>query len=268
MLLIGCGFLGTTLLFSSKGLPKMGGKSRLQIGKSWPYGLTSQQSVPLLSSLRGIDAFSKVVAPVRAILGKGSIEVPTSSGWSSKDINLHDPIEVYLASRLQDSALSHVAASTSKTYVGPWNAFVVWCGSLLLPRRPLPADDITVALYLQSLMDVANSYSTIKSASASIAFFHKINLFTNHPTGAPEVCMVRTAAARKFGLSPKRIKEPFLWAQLVDFALLYGMHKQGYCHLVVATMAILSFGDMCRYILGKYVLIGEILILHRTIDLW
>ena len=143
--------------------------------------------------------------------------------------------------------MAHVAASTSKAYVGPWNAFVLWCGSLLRPRRPLPADDITVALYLQSIMDTAKSFSTIKSASASIAFFHKINLFTNHPTGSPEVCMVRTAAARKFGLSPKRVKDPFLWLQLVDFALLYGVHNQGYCHLVITTMAILSFGAMCRY---------------------
>ncbi len=62
---------------------------------------------------------------------------------------------------------------------------------------------------------------------------------------APDVCMVRTAAARKFGLSLKRIKEPFMWTDLVDFALLYGINSQGYCHLVVATMAILSFGAMC-----------------------
>jgi hypothetical protein len=96
-------------------------------------------------------------------------------------------------------------------------------------------------------MDNANSFSTVKSASASIAFFHKINLYTNHPTMAPEVCMVRTAAARKFGLSAKRVKEPFLWSQLVDFGLLYGNQNQGYCHLVVSTMAILSFGAMCRY---------------------
>ena len=62
---------------------------------------------------------------------------------------------------------------------------------------------------------------------------------------APEVCMVRTAAARKFGLSAKRVKEPFMWSNLVDFALLYGVNSQGYCHLVVTTMAILSFGAMC-----------------------
>ena len=29
--------------------------------------------------------------------------------------------------------------------------------------------------------------------------------------------------------------------------MLHGIHNQGYCHLVVATMAILYFGAMCRY---------------------
>ena len=152
-----------------------------------------------------------------------------------------------MAGRFHMSALAHVAGSTSRSYVVPWNAFVLWCGSLMRPRRPLPADDLTVALYFQSLMDNANSFSTIKSASASIACFHTINLFTNHPTIAPEVCMVRTTSARKFGLSAKRVKEPFLWFQLVDFALLHGNQNQGNCHLVVLTMAILSFGALCRY---------------------
>ena len=59
--------------------------------------------------------------------------------------------------------------------------------------------------------------------------------------------MARTASARKFCLSAKRVKEPFLWFLFVDFALLYGNQNQGYCHLVVAIKAILSFGAMCRY---------------------
>ena len=64
---------------------------------------------------------------------------------------------------------------------------------------------------------------------------------------APDVCMVRTAAARKFGLSVKRVEKPFLLFRFVYFALLYGNQNQGDCHLVVATVAILSFGAMCRY---------------------
>ncbi len=120
--------------------------------------MISPRTTHLSSVPSGTVAFKNVVAPAQAILGKGSIEFPLLSGWSQKDINTNDHIAVALASRLQDSALAHVAASTSKAYVGPWNAYVLWCGSLLRPRRPLPADDITVALYLQSLMDAAKFF--------------------------------------------------------------------------------------------------------------
>ncbi len=33
----------------------------------------------------------------------------------------------------------------------------------------------------------------------------------------------------------------------MDFAEAYGVQNQGYCHLVVATMAVVMFGGMCRY---------------------
>jgi hypothetical protein len=124
--------------------------------------------------------------PARATLGGGTLSLPINSGWAGKDINIVDPVELALACRLQMSALAHVAGSTSRAYVGLWNAFVSWFSSLMRPRRPLPADDLTVALYFQSLMDNANSFSTVKSASVSIAFFRKINLFINHPTMAPD----------------------------------------------------------------------------------
>ncbi len=82
-------------------------------------------------------------------------------------------MDVALAGRLQMSALAHGAGSTSRAYAGLWNAFVLWCGFLKRPRRPLPTDDLTAALYFQFLVDNANLFSTIKSSSASIAFFIK-----------------------------------------------------------------------------------------------
>ncbi len=33
----------------------------------------------------------------------------------------------------------------------------------------------------------------------------------------------------------------------MGFAEAYGVRHQGYCHLVVATMAVVMFGGMCRY---------------------
>ncbi len=78
----------------------------------------------------GINVFKKVVTPAQAILGVGNNDVPPSSGWSTKNIILEDPIEVALAGELQILYLAHVAASTSHAYVGPWNAFVLWCDKL------------------------------------------------------------------------------------------------------------------------------------------
>ena len=71
-------------------------------------------------------------------LGVGINYVPLSSGWSTKNINLDDPIEVALAGELQFSALAHVTASTSHAYVGPCNAFVLWCSNLLDLVGPYP----------------------------------------------------------------------------------------------------------------------------------
>ena len=59
--------------------------------------------------------FKKVVVPAQAILGAGVNDLPPTSGWSNKDINFNDPIEAALAGELQNSALAHVAASTSHT---------------------------------------------------------------------------------------------------------------------------------------------------------
>jgi hypothetical protein len=73
---------------------------------------------------------------------------------------------------------------------------------------------------------------------------------------APELCMVKTAAARKFGLSAKKVKEPFLWFQLVDFAVLYDIHNQGYCHLIISTITAL-FLDQCIVIVLLFALMRK-----------
>ena len=87
--------------------------------------------------------------------------------------------------------------------------FVRWCDALAVPRVPLPATDGTVAMYLQSVVNGAKTFAPVKAASAAIAFYHKINLFSREPTLTPAVCLVREAAIRRFGLSPKNRKEPF-----------------------------------------------------------
>jgi hypothetical protein len=52
---------------------------------------------------------------------------------------------------------------------------------------------------------------------------------------------------RKFGLNPKNRKDPFEWDNVVLFAEAYRVQQQGCYHLVVASMAVIMFGAMCRY---------------------
>jgi len=82
-----------------------------------------EKGIVVRSSPKETDAFKAVVRHDEAILGTGRNSV-TSSGWASLDVNRDDPVDVALAARLQHSAMAHVAGSTSKEYVGPWNKFV------------------------------------------------------------------------------------------------------------------------------------------------
>ena len=148
---------------------------------------------------------------------------------------------------LRESSAMHVASSTAEAYRGSWNYFLVWCACLRVPRCPLPTVEMTVALYLQSVAERANTFAPVKSASDAIAYFQKISLQHHLPIHSSTVGMVRQAASRKFGLTPKERKESFQWAQVVAFALEYGAHNRGYCHLVMASMAVVMFRGMCRY---------------------
>ncbi len=105
-----------------------------------------------------------------------------ASGWAHLDVNREDPVEMVLASDLQQSALAHVAESSCGKYTCRFSMFVVWCDALAEPRASLHASDCTMALYLQSVMNGAKTFAPVKAASTAIAFYQKINLFSHEPT--------------------------------------------------------------------------------------
>ncbi len=148
---IGCGFLGVIRTSSLEGRHRVA-RSCPPTGLLWPSGRISRRKkgVVVGSSLREIVVFKAVVALAGTILGIGKNRV-TSLGSASLDGNREDPGEVTMAARVQHSAMAHVAGSTSKGYVWPWNAFVKWCGERLSERCPLPTSNFTVELYLQSV---------------------------------------------------------------------------------------------------------------------
>ncbi len=104
-----------------------------------------------------------------------------ASEWALLDVNRNDPVDMALAANLHQAALEHVAAKTCKTYTGRGNMFVRWCDSINVPRVPLPATDGTMAMYLRSVANGAKTFAPVKAASAAIAFYHKINLFSHEP---------------------------------------------------------------------------------------
>ena len=116
------------------------------------------------------DAFAGAAPRALVCLGAGNNEV-AASGCDLKSYNKEDLVEVALATGVRNSVLAHVASSTGAAYAGPWQHFEEWCSSLARPRCPLPADDFTVVLYLQSVVEMSQSFDPVKSASATIAFF-------------------------------------------------------------------------------------------------
>ena len=163
---IGCGSQEGTHALSSRAERRRAGKYSRPVGQLWPSGLISHRAGISAGSRSGIGAFTEVVLPAGASLGTAS-DVRLDTGWARMDVNRSDPVELALADDLQRSALAHVATSSCKKYTGQWNIFVRWCGSLKEPRVTLPATDISVAVYLQSVM---NNTKTVGPVKAAIAF--------------------------------------------------------------------------------------------------
>lgn len=102
--------------------------------------------------------------------------------------NRHADIEQLL--QMLPGALSGAkASSTMKRYTPAWGYFKKWCAGHDLSF--LPAAPLTVALYLLKLTQTANSFSTVKLASAAIAAFHSLASQTE-VTRPPIGCYQRT----------------------------------------------------------------------------
>ena len=125
--------------------------------------------------------------------------------------NRHADIQQLM--HLMPGALSSAkAASTMKRYCPSWGYLKEWCAGHDLSF--LPAAPLTVALYLLMLTQKANSFSTIKMASAAIAAFHS---FASQPevTTAPIVNAIREHAKRKLPDGVNK-KEPLPWEKVEE----------------------------------------------------
>ena len=82
----------------------------------------------------------------------------------------------------------------------------------------MPASGVTVALYLKHVADEASSFPVVKSTSAAITYYQKINLYHHHPTVSHRVSFVRNAVMRRLALAPRSRKNPSQWETIQHLA--------------------------------------------------
>jgi hypothetical protein len=157
-------------------------------------------------------------------------------------------MEMALAADLQRSALAQVVVSSCGKYTVQFNMFITCCEALSKPRASLPASGATVAFYMQSVMNGTKTFicagegrvrrdrllledQPLRSRAHAVA-----GGLPGAQRGDAEVRTKREESERTFRGGPScglrgSLREP----------------TPGYCHLVVATMAVIIFGGMCRY---------------------
>ena len=155
----------------------------------------------------------------------------------------HADIE-QLLQMLPGALSSAKASSTMKRYTPAWGYFKKWCAGHALSF--LPAAPLTVALYLLKLTQTANSFSTVKLASAAIAVFHSFASQTE-VTRAPIVAAIREHARRNLHAGDNR-KEPLPFEKVVEVCKLLAERPSGRLrNLSLAAAISLGFCGFFRY---------------------
>ncbi|CAB4896860.1 site-specific integrase [Patulibacter sp. NPDC049589] len=120
---------------------------------------------------------------------------------------------------LLDAAREYADAATApntvKAYQSDWRGFTAWCAQHRL--QPLPADSMTVALYLTAMAKNGRKVTTIRRHTAAIARAHRDNGHPN-PMWDPTAALVLEGIARTHRSAPKKkvalLRDPMV--QLID----------------------------------------------------
>ena len=170
-----------------------------------------------------------------------------SGNWGGAPVNASDLAGTAVFAQLRASALRGWEESSLHQYTGAWNRFFLWCAERTPPLCPLPAEELTIAMFLQHRLGSAKSYSVIRTDSAAIGALHKLNLFAQRPTRGPLPSLVRECAKRELGLAATRDKDPFPWAAVAQMAMAYCTPTSEPWRWVVGLLAVACFAGMARY---------------------
>ena len=104
------------------------------------------------------------------------------------------------------------AANTVRAYRSDWSDFAGWCAAQRL--APLPAEPMTVALYLADLAGSGAAAATIQRRVSSISQAHQAAGHRPSPTADFLVRQVMRGIRRTLGTAPRNQKTPLSAAEL------------------------------------------------------
>jgi site-specific recombinase XerD len=104
------------------------------------------------------------------------------------------------------------AGNTVRGYRSDWSDFTDWCSAQRLPA--LPAEPMTVALYLADLAGSGAAASTIQRRVSSISQAHQAAGHRTSPTSDFLVRQVMRGIRRTLGVAPRNQKAPISAAEL------------------------------------------------------
>lgn len=156
-----------------------------------------------------------------------------------------DAVEQELGKALMVTLAASRASSTWEQYVPRFEKFMEWCAARSPPRSALPASEITVALYLQSVLQTSNTFSVIKGTSAAISTLHEVNGYES-PTEGKLCGQIRSAGERILGGRLVNQKEPLEWDVLHSYCIA-ACASGDFMRMLVAATALLAFSAFLRY---------------------
>jgi hypothetical protein len=165
--------------------------------------------------------------------------------WDLKAAGLPttDPELASLSVDLHDSAVLCRAASTFKTYSGPWKHYKQWCQEKGVPS--LPSSPLTVALYMMRLLRTAKTPAPLLTFSGAVYLNHSLAGLPS-PTNHPLVSMARETARRikNAGTNQKR---PSLASQIRRLFELWGGPSATLHQLMQLSAITLCYTSFFRY---------------------
>lgn len=115
------------------------------------------------------------------------------------------PLTENEAARVRNLVNEAWSKNTRRAYAWGWRVFEEWC--VRNDVRPLPADPLRVALFIEDRLSSDPSAASIRTQLSAIRWIHEMAGFVS-PTAHPAVKLAWKSAARKLGTGAKNPKAP------------------------------------------------------------